>query len=548
MLEWISIRNYVLIDSLDLELSEGFSTLTGETGSGKSILLSSLSLALGGKVEKSAIRNGEKECSVSLLFSAVPDSVTSYLEEHGIKSESDGELIIRRILKENGRSQSFLNGESVSARELEEIGSYLLDISSQHSYQKLLSKKKELEMLDSSGGLNELKNSVRKEYSTYSDLIRRRDELISERKKGEEDREYNEYLLKELESANLKIGEDEELEEKLHLYSSSEYIVENLNASLSSLSSASSCLSDGLSFMQKARKKDESLDEYLDRLESVSIELEDISSSLGSRLSSFDFDPYEIEKMNERLALLQRIRKRHGGSIENAIKRRNELILILEDGQAFDEKIEKLEKEIAGAKTKLENLSEKLTDKRKKWAKELSGRTSGYLRRLGMNDALFLISIKEKDLSPDGKDDIEFLLRANKGEKMLSLDKAASGGELSRIMLSIKMAFSDSDDVPTIIFDEIDAGIGGETANQVAMLVKELSEKRQVISITHLAQIASKADVQFKVEKREEKGRTISFVHKLDKEERIHEIARLLSGNESELSLSHASSLLEVQL
>ena len=499
MLEKITVENYALIDSLDLEFDGNFSVITGETGSGKSILLGALELALGKKGDKSAIREGKDESTVTLLFSSLPKRVLKYLDEHGFSTSGDDSLVIRRKIKENGRGSGYINGSVASLKELEEIGSLLIDISSQHSYQKLLDEKNELMMLDSTGKCKELRDEVFECYHTYKGKKSELEDLIEKREKGREERDYNEYLLSELERANLREGEDEELEEKLKVISSAEYIVENLSGAKEAISGASGY-------------------------------------------------EREVEEMNERLSQLQRIRKKYGGSIEKAMGKRDELKLILGEEESFEEKVGELEREVSKAREKLSKVSEELTKKRVESAKVLSKKTTGYLKRLGMADAEFKVEIEEKEFSPDGKDKISFLLKANHGEKMLPLSKAASGGELSRIMLSIKASFIDSEDVDTMIFDEVDSGVGGKTASDVGSLLSEIAGKRQVFAITHLAQIASRGTSHFLVEKKKEKERTVTRIRKIKGEERVEEIARLLSGEKSELALSHAKSLLEVQL
>ena len=548
MLEKITVENYALIDSLDLEFDGNFSVITGETGSGKSILLGALELALGKKGDKSAIREGKDESTVTLLFSSLPKRVLKYLDEHGFSTSGDDSLVIRRKIKENGRGSGYINGSVASLKELEEIGSLLIDISSQHSYQKLLDEKNELMMLDSTGKCKELRDEVFECYHTYKGKKSELEDLIEKREKGREERDYNEYLLSELERANLREGEDEELEEKLKVISSSEYIVENLSGAKEAISGASGYIESASGYLKKAERKYPDASEFISRIESISIDLEDVNESIKERLGEFEFDEREVEEMNERLSQLQRIRKKYGGSIEKAMGKRDELKLILGEEESFEEKVGELEREVSKAREKLSKVSEELTKKRVERAKVLSKKTTGYLKRLGMADAEFKVEIEEKEFSPDGKDKISFLLKANHGEKMLPLSKAASGGELSRIMLSIKASFIDSEDVDTMIFDEVDSGVGGKTASDVGSLLSEIAGKRQVFAITHLAQIASRGTSHFLVEKKKEKERTVTRIRKRKGEERVEEIARLLSGEKSELALSHAKSLLEVQL
>lgn len=545
MLESLKINNFVLIPSLDLELNEGMTVLTGETGSGKSIVLGALSLILGAKADKDEIRAGEEKAELEAVFRTDRKALLRLLEDKGIDAE-DGQIIIRRQIRANGRSIYSVNGSGITLSEGQEIGRMLVDITSQNSSIGLMRKDNQRRMLDSS---KDILSSLADYSCSYEKLIALEKEktLLEQRiSRWEEDRAYMEYSLNELEGADLIAGEDDEIKEKLGIASSSEFIVEHLTDSKEALDEASRALSQALSSLKKARSRDESLEEIVSRLESTSIETDDILYTVSEKLSSYSFDPYELEQLNSRLATLQRIRKKYGGSLDAAIARRDEIKSLLSSSADESMHLEQLEKKIEEQRAIVLEKADELHNKRIKRAEKLTRSITSTLKKLSMESAQFDIRIDRVALSGTGYDQISFMIAPNKGEKMSAIEDAASGGELSRIMLAIKSNFLDSDDVETLIFDEIDTGISGHAASNVSLVMKELAKSHQIIAITHLAQIASRADSHILVDKSEEKGRTVSHLRYISGDDKVREIARLLSGDESEISMRHAESLLEV--
>lgn len=545
MLESLKINNFVLIPSLDLELNEGMTVLTGETGSGKSIVLGALSLILGAKADKDEIRAGEEKAELEAVFRTDRKALLRLLEDKGIDTE-DGQIIIRRQIRTNGRSIYSVNGSGITLSEGQEIGRMLVDITSQNSSIGLMRKDNQRRMLDSS---KDILSSLADYSCSYEKLIALEKEktLLEQRiSRWEEDRAYMEYSLNELEGADLIAGEDDEIKEKLGIASSSEFIVEHLTDSKEALDEASRALSQSLSSLKKARSRDESLEDIVSRLESTSIETDDILYTVSEKLSSYSFDPYELEQLNSRLATLQRIRKKYGGSLDAAIARRDEIKSLLSSSEDEGMHLEQLEKKIEEQRAIVLEKADELHNKRIKRAEKLTRSITSTLKKLSMESAQFDIRIDRVALSGTGYDQISFMIAPNKGEKMSAIEDAASGGELSRIMLAIKSNFLDSDDVETLIFDEIDTGISGHAASNVSLVMKELAKSHQIIAITHLAQIASRADSHILVDKSEEKGRTVSHLRYISGDDKVREIARLLSGDESEISMRHAESLLEV--
>ena len=545
MLESLHVRNYVLIDSLDLDFSDGFTVITGETGSGKSIILGALSLLLGQKADKEAVRKGSEMAEVSGTFSIGSSEVLSWCNDHEIEVE-DNTLVLRRVIRSNGRSTYSVNGTALNRSEGEELGMLLVDVSSQHAHQSLMKNDVLRKVLDEASSSLEALDSYR---ASYKELMETEDKLKQTKElmeRSSEEADYMKYCLSELENADLKVGEEEELKEKLSLQASSEYIAENLSSAQDELKSAQSSLSEALSYIRKAEKKDPSLLQYSERLESQSIETEDIFESIRDYLSSMSFSETEIEMMNQRISLIQRMKRRFGGSVEAAIEQRENFREKLELISDSSDVISSLEKKMDKLSKEVEYKAQKLTSLRKKGATAFSKHIEEKLHRLGMEASVFTISVTPlSSPGPYGKDKIEYLISANKGEKTSLIQETSSGGELSRLMLAMKTSMEGSGSVDTMLFDEVDAGIGGRVATCVAKELRQLSQSKQVITITHLSQIASKADRHYKVYKYEENGRTISHIKLLDGEERVRELARILSGDESEISLEHARKMLE---
>lgn len=546
MLESLHVKNYVLIDNLDLDFYDGFSCITGETGSGKTIILEALSLLLGQKADKEAVRFGASFAEISAVFSVDSKQIQSWLEEHDI--DYDDEILVKRIIKVNGRSSYSVNSSPITRQDGEILGALLVDVSSQHAHQSLMKDEVLLDMLDqasdSAGLLSEYKDKYNLYKSKNDDLSSLKD-LVN---RNAEEEDYLRYCLSELDKADLKDGEEEELKSAIELFSSSEFLTENISNSIQDLKESSALIGTALTSLRKAARKDPSLLEFSDRLESQSIEIEDIYQSLRDYLGTISFSEFELAEKNERLATIQKIKRRFGGSIQEAIKRREEYRDKLEMFSDSDFLIEKLEKELASINSDLDDISAKLTQKREKGALKLEKAIEENLSMLGMQSARMRIEVLPlSDYCPSGKDCVVYKIAANKGEKFSDIQSSSSGGELSRLLLALKVSLNNKTGADTMLFDEIDSGIGGTVANNVSELLSKLSLSHQVLAITHLSQLAVKAKHHYLVAKKEVNGRTISYIHLIDGEERVKEIARLLSGEMSDISLEHARALLEVE-
>ena len=546
MLEHLSVRNYVLIDHLDIDFHSGFTVLTGETGSGKTIMLGALSLLLGAKADRNDVRLGENCAEITGLFSVSSKAVFDWADEHGIEIE-DNEILIRRLIKATGKGAYTVNGSPVTVKEGEELGHMLVDVSSQHSHQSLLRNDVLRSILDKFSSLEKEKDSYTESYKALRSIENEIKELEERVRRSREEADYMRFSLGELEKADLREGEEEELKKEVEIMGSSEFLKENLSAAISEMKSASASLGEALDAVRKASKKDDRLAAEADRTESIGIEADDIMLSLRGYFESIDYSESELEEKNSRLMVLQRIRRKYGGSIEEAIRRRDEYRLKLEESENSEEILESLRKKRNTAYEDAVGRAEKLLSERKRGALRLSHKIEEMLHLLGMKAAIFEIRTERTEtLNPDGMDRISFLIAPNKGEKLSLIENTASGGELSRIMLALKVTVNASGDA-SMLFDEIDTGIGGTVANAVGEEMKKLAEREQVIAITHLAQIASRASSHYLVEKEEKNGRTMTRIRCVEGEERVKEIARLLSGETSDLSLEHARMLLKVQ-
>ena len=546
MLDHLSVRNYVLIDHLDIDFHSGFTVLTGETGSGKTIMLGALSLLLGAKADRNDVRFGENSAEITGLFSVSSKAVFDWADEHGIEIE-DNEILIRRLIKATGKGAYTVNGSPVTVKEGEELGHMLVDVSSQHSHQSLLRNDVLRSILDKFSSLEKEKDSYTESYKALRSIENEIKELEERVRRSREEADYMRFSLGELEKADLREGEEEEMKKEVEIMGSSEFLKENLSAAISEMKSASASLGEALDAVRKASKKDDRLAAEADRTESIGIEADDIMLSLRGYFESIDYSESELEEKNSRLMVLQRIRRKYGGSIEEAIRRRDEYRLKLEESENSEEILESLRKKRNTAYEDAVGRAEKLLSERKRGALRLSHKIEEMLHLLGMKAAIFEIRTERTEtLNPDGMDRISFLIAPNKGEKLSPIENTASGGELSRIMLALKVTVNASGDA-SMLFDEIDTGIGGTVANAVGEEMKKLAEREQVIAITHLAQIASRASSHYLVEKEEKNGRTMTRIRCVEGEERVKEIARLLSGETSDLSLEHARMLLKVQ-
>ena len=574
MLEDITIKDFALIESTYLEFHKGFTVLSGETGAGKSILIGAMSFLLGGKADVSVIRSGKTEASVIGTFylgennlksvssdeNEEPTSAYDWLDKHGIEVE-DNRVILRRFIRETGKSGAWINNTPVTRADLVSFSSFLIDIHGQHDHQSLMKVSEHRKYLDSMAGITDDVENFKKLYAL---LVQKRNEL-EQYSMSESDRlrkiDMCSFAVKEIDDAKLKKDEDVLLEEEESRLSSYEKLYSSVEEINQLFASSDENIIDAL---KKARRNisyaaelDKSLNSINERIEASFYELSDISEEISSYMQKLIFDPARLEEVHNRLSLIYNLKKKYASSVNAPLK---EVFDYFENAQKFLEENsngndakQKLTTEIKQLEKEILIKAEDISSKRKACASQLEKEVDSILVNLGMSGTTFGVSIKEKSGSeieqkcgPYGKDDIEFLISANPGNPLLPLAKIASGGELSRVMLALKTIFAKSDSVGTLIFDEIDTGIGGEIAVSVGNHIKKLALQRQIFCITHLASIAVYADNQIKIQKGVNNEKTSTFVVPLDNESRVAEIARMLSGDAtSSESLEHARVMLE---
>lgn len=564
MLEELSIKNFAIIDSVNIEFNSGFTVLSGETGAGKSILIGALSFLLGGKADVSVIRKGATEASVSAVFYLNPEKISpeafSWLSEHAIETD-DNRLLLRRIIRENGKSSSYAGGTPVTRSDIQTFSAFLIDIHGQHEHQSLMKVSEHRKFLDARAGITQEVSDFSHLFSTLVEKKHLLDSINDSDSRRKEKIEMLKFSLDEIKNAKLKKGEDDELESEEARLSSFEKLysdIDSINSHLSGTEeSVVSLLKKSSRECQHALEFDKSLEKLFSRLEAVFYEVSDLSEEFSSYQNHLVFDPTRLSEVQERLSVLYNLKKKYASSVSSSI---DEVIKYSEDAEKSLEELEnsfqnkeRLQAEVSELEKKVYIEAKKISVKRKEYSQKLSKEVENLLSSLGMKGAGFCVSINDKPgtnieqkCGQYGMDNIEFLIRSNAGSDFLPLAKIASGGELSRVMLALKTIFAQNDSVETLIFDEIDTGIGGEVAVSVGLHIKNLSKNKQIFCITHLASIAVYADNQIKIEKGIVSGKTESNLHEVSGEERVKEIARMLSGDANdESSLEHARSMLE---
>lgn len=550
MLKELKIENLAIIDRVDLEFKDELIVLTGETGAGKSIILSGINLLIGEKASADMVRDGQSQLLAQGVFSVNKEQEEELLEM-GIEAE-DNEVIVRRQIDKNGRGKAFVNNIRVPMSSLKEIMSTLVDIVGQHSHQMLLNKNNHLKLLDrflSAEGV-ELKKEIECIYNEYSSLVRRIQDVEKNRKEIIEKKEFYKYQLEEIDKVDLKDGEDERLEEEYRKLFHAGKIKEKLVLTEQYLKESEN---NALTIIYNSRKNLEIIAKYgkefqdsLERLEKVYYDLQDCVDSIKELNDDIELDEVRLEKVISRLDIINRLKSKYGENIIDIISYRDKIQdkLQLLDENSFQ--VKKLKNDRDKAKQTYINLASKLSEIRKNKAILIENNLQKELEELNMKDAKFKIKIDEIDgMKSDGIDQVEFMISTNIGQGLKPLWKVASGGEVSRIMLAIKVIFSKVDNIPILIFDEIDTGVGGETVRKIASKLKEIGKTTQVMSITHSPAIAATATQQFYIEKKLINNKTITTVKELTKSQRIKEIARMLAGkNISDAVIKHAKELL----
>jgi len=544
MLRELRIKNFAIIDDLRIGFAEGLNVLTGETGAGKSIIVDSLSLALGSRAQSDSIRSGEKEAFVLAYFEI--DGIEK-IPDIGI-DVSDG-LILRRSIFSSGKSRSYINDTMVSLQTLAEIGKCLVDIHGQHEHQSLLSVEKHRDFLDAFGRLQEDREKVTALYREVEKLTQEETDIKQKVKERAQRLDLLRFQIKEIHAASLQAGEKEALAGKKAILSNLSRLNELTETAYALIyGSEGSCIENLSSIVSKVKEMssiDQSAHDMQNMLESAVPLIEEAAGLLRGCKDKYDMEPERLTEIEDRLECIKKLEKKYGEGIENILKYRDEAEKELEGLELVDQRLDAIEGDLRLKEEMLSGSAINLSEKRQKVAGRMAGLVESVLKDLAFRNADFVIDIKHEAISLHGIDRVEFLFSANPGEPPKPLAKIASGGELSRVMLALKSILADFDNISVLIFDEVDAGIGGKTAVSVGKKLKAISDKHQVLCTTHLPQIASKGDFHLKIEKGQKDDRVYLEVKELSGMERLNEIARMLSGKITEVSLTHAKELLE---
>jgi len=549
MLTRLSVSNFAIIDELQLRFEKGLTIITGETGAGKSILLGALKLVLGERADLKLLKNEFKKGVIEAHFGLDKLNLESFFEENDLDYEA--ESILRRELLPNGKSRAFVNDTPVTLDVLHHLSEKLIDIHSQFSTENLLDENYQLQILDAYAGQILLVNEYRSHFAGWN---RKKSELSQLRKQLEEntkETDYRHFLLEELNSAKLREGEWEELEKEQNELQNIDEIRRILSETDSKLDASEFGVIAQIHEMnvqiQKISGYTKELENLYERLNSVKIELEDIRSEIHSKIQHLESDPERLTEVNERLDMIHSLLNKHRvNSVEELLRVHSELEKRNSDFEENERKITGLEREISEKEKLLKDISSKLSSARKRAVPLVSKALLDSLTRLGMENSTMEIRLEDSSaFSQKGSDRIDFLFSANKGSSLKPIGKAVSGGERSRLMLAVKKLLAGKLELPTLILDEVDAGVSGKIADEVGNLMKEMAENLQLISITHLPQVAAKGNHHFKVQKKILNGATTTEVKELNAEERIQEIAELISGsNVSENAIRQSRELL----
>ena len=538
MLKSLSIQNIAVIEKAQIEFSKGLNVLTGETGAGKSIIIDSINAILGERTSRELVRSGCDNAFVSAYFEDVDESVNELLDELGIEREDDNSLVVSRKISAQGKSVFRINGVQVTASMLKSLGGLLINIHGQHDSQALLNPDEHFKFLDSYANISPLLDEYKASFKKLLSVRRRLKELTADADDRDKQIELLDYQINELSQADIKVGEWDELKQRKELILNSQSITQaltDLNVAFSGNDETMGVIGTVSSVSKSVAsvsKNDTQLKQILEKLEALNDSCEIIKDMAQEKLESIDFQPDELDKIEERLSLLYDFSNKYGETeqdmlyyLENAVNRRKSF-------DNSDEELERLNAQYDEAFSTTVSLSQKLTAERKSAAQRLSEEICEQLMYLDMPKIVFSVDFQKGNLSSNGEDKIEFLISTNPGEPPKPLVKIASGGELSRIMLAIKSIIAKNDSVQTLIFDEIDTGVSGKASRKIGLKLKEVGESTQVICVTHSAQIASVADNHLLIEKKYDEQSTFTSVRPLDYQGRRYELARIMGGLE----------------
>ncbi|MEC3966967.1 DNA repair protein RecN [Flagellimonas halotolerans] len=550
MLVNLSIQNYALIDDVSVSFSNGFTTITGETGAGKSILLGGLSMVLGKRADLSSLKNTTQKCVIEAEFDVSKYQLQSFFEDNDL--DYDDKTILRREILPSGKSRAFVNDSPVTLDVMRTLGDQLVDVHSQHQTMRLTENDFQMKVLDALADNSENLSAYTRELEQLRTASKELQKLEDFQTEADKEHDYNSFLLEELEAAKLKEGMQEELEAEYEQLSNVEQIMEQLSAGHQLLNDEQLGIVGRLTDLKRAFQglTDFGADykSLSHRIQSVLIETDDIASELEQLKDKVEANPERLEVVNGQLQQLYDLQKKHHtDSVSELIAIREELAQKVNAVANIESKIKAKKEEVSAITKKVDAWAQKISDGRKVVIPKLNERLQANLTSLGMPSATFNIKVNpSKSFKTNGKDDLVFLFSANKGSNYGELKKVASGGELSRIMLTIKSILAEYENLPTMMFDEIDTGVSGEISNRMGEIMQQMSSTMQVFSITHLPQVASKGNYQFKVYKEEGAEGTSTHIKQLSTDERVRELAEMLGGKSlSESALAHAKELLQ---
>jgi len=553
MLKSLYISNYVLIDELDIRFDDGFSVITGETGAGKSIILGALSLVLGERADSHSIRSGSEKCVIEAVFDISAYHLENFFKDCELEYDGD-ECIFRRELYASGKSRAFINDSPAPLSVVKELGNRLIDVHSQHQNLMLADTHFQLRVVDLMAQDELALSDYRRTFASYSDVSHSLDELRNKASQNRKEEDFIRFQLDELVAANLREGEQQELEEELETLSHTEeiktalYKVTDILVGGNSISVVSQ-LKEALASLKSIKNCYSKASEYCQRLDSALIDISDMARETNVLKDDVEFDPERLEFVNRRLQTFFSLQHKHNvRTVEELIVKRNDFALKINEIESYDEDIERLTRQQQELYDRLVGIAGDITTLRKKSAAAVEEKLTAGMTLLGMLNSRFSIAFtpRNKPMS-DGMDEITFLFSANRNETLRPVAQTASGGEISRLMLCLKSMIAGYSTLPTIIFDEIDIGVSGEIADKMAGIMQDLGSRMQVISITHLPQIASKGKAHFFVYKEDTAERTITQIRRIADNERITEIARMLSGSTvTPAAVENAKALLSV--
>lgn len=548
MLLSLRIRNLALVDQLEWQPESGFVAVTGETGAGKSIILGALNLILGERADRSLIRSGADQASVEAVFQMDAGDLNGWLEEKGLDPCEEDQLLLKRVIGRAGSGRQFVNGSAATLAVLKELGDRLVDLHGPHDHQSLFANRQQLLLLDAYSDAARDRDLFLERFRYWQELGRERAELAESESAAAREVDLLQFQVREIETAGLRPGEEEEITARYRTASNSQRLIELAVGVANASAEGEDSVLERLAVMQRSLRElvrlDPDMEASAQRLEAAAVELQDLGRQMRDYADGLEMDPEALRQLEERINLYESLKRKYGGSVEEVIAFGNEAAERLHKIENRGEELERLDKEIGKAWKKVREAGETVTRKRKTGAPRLAKAVSALLRELGFPKASFSVELRPlPEPASEGFESVEFVFTPNPGEEPQALKQIASSGEISRVMLALKSVLAEQDDVPLLVFDEIDANVGGEIAHAVGAAMGRLGKSHQVLCITHLPQVAGAAGHHYVVQKEVLEGRTLSRLSKVSGGERTREIARMLGG-QSESALAHAETLL----